>query len=220
MTRVGFLDRVDRQRPDRVDRRARRGILSSGQSILLAADLITRSHEEPRSRRGSARRGARPREFRDSGMIENPPERASPTAVNDRRTIAAARERPQAPRMVRPRSFGGRGLVPRVARRPTGWADSRAARPRAPRTRRYHGWYVPAIPPPRRRWMMVSGCEEFATVRGNDHGISTQVYRDANVAGRLRRPVAIPPRALPDLAPRDRASSRSNARSASSANGP
>ncbi len=25
------------------------------------------------------------------------------------------------------------------------------------RTRRYHGWYVPAIPPPRRRWMLVVG---------------------------------------------------------------
>ena len=48
-----------------------------------------------------------------------------------------------------------------------------------PRTRRYHGWYVPAIPPPRRRWMMVSGCEEFATVRGKTTSLSTQVYRDA-----------------------------------------
>ena len=48
-----------------------------------------------------------------------------------------------------------------------------------PRTRRYHGWYVPAVPPPRRRWMMVSGCEEFATVRGKTTSLSTQVYRDA-----------------------------------------
>ena len=48
-----------------------------------------------------------------------------------------------------------------------------------PRTRRYHGWYVPAIPPPRRRWMMVSGCEEFVTCRGATDGISTQIYRDA-----------------------------------------
>ena len=48
-----------------------------------------------------------------------------------------------------------------------------------PRTRRYHGWYVPAIPPPRRRWMLVSGAEEFATVRGRTLGLSTQVYRDA-----------------------------------------
>jgi predicted glycogen debranching enzyme len=48
-----------------------------------------------------------------------------------------------------------------------------------PRTRRYHGWYVPAIPPPRRRWMMVSGCEEFVTARGATDGISTQIYRDA-----------------------------------------
>ena len=49
------------------------------------------------------------------------------------------------------------------------------------RTRRYHGLYVPAIPPPRRRWMMVAGCEEFVTARGATTGISTQVYRDATV---------------------------------------
>ncbi|MEX0879859.1 MAG: amylo-alpha-1,6-glucosidase [Thermoanaerobaculia bacterium] len=48
-----------------------------------------------------------------------------------------------------------------------------------PRTRRYHGWYVPAVPPPRRRWMMVAGCEEFVTCRGATDGISTQIYRDA-----------------------------------------
>lgn len=47
------------------------------------------------------------------------------------------------------------------------------------RTRRYHGWYVPAIPPPRRRWMLVSGCDEFVTAGGVTTGISTQVYRDA-----------------------------------------
>ena len=42
------------------------------------------------------------------------------------------------------------------------------------RTRRYHGWYVPAIPPPRRRWMLVSGCEEFVSAGGVTEGISTQ----------------------------------------------
>lgn len=47
------------------------------------------------------------------------------------------------------------------------------------RTRRYHGWYVPAIPPPRRRWMLVSGCEEFVSAGGVTEGISTQDYRDA-----------------------------------------
>ncbi len=47
------------------------------------------------------------------------------------------------------------------------------------RTRRYHGWYVPAIPPPRRRWMLVSGCDEFVTARDVTTGISTQVYRNA-----------------------------------------
>jgi predicted glycogen debranching enzyme len=47
------------------------------------------------------------------------------------------------------------------------------------RTRRYHGWYVPAIPSPRRRWMLVSGCEEFVTARGVTTGVSTQIYRSA-----------------------------------------
>lgn len=47
------------------------------------------------------------------------------------------------------------------------------------RTRRYHGWYVPAVPPPRRRWMLVSGCDEFVTARGVTTGISTQIYRNA-----------------------------------------
>ena len=47
------------------------------------------------------------------------------------------------------------------------------------RTRKYHGWYAPAIPPPRKRWMLVSGCEEFVRVGAVTTGISTQVYRDA-----------------------------------------
>lgn len=47
------------------------------------------------------------------------------------------------------------------------------------RTRRYHGWYVPAIPPPRRRWMFVAGCEEFVSCEGETTGISTQIYAGA-----------------------------------------
>jgi len=47
-----------------------------------------------------------------------------------------------------------------------------------PRTRRYHGWHVPSIPPPRRRWMLVSGCDEFVTAGGRSTGISTQEYHD------------------------------------------
>lgn len=46
------------------------------------------------------------------------------------------------------------------------------------RTRRYHGWYAPAIPPPRRRWMFVAGCEEFVSVGTDSMGISTQLYQD------------------------------------------
>ncbi len=47
------------------------------------------------------------------------------------------------------------------------------------RTRRYHGWYIPAIPPPRRRWMLVAGAEEFVLRDGQESGISTQIYRNA-----------------------------------------
>jgi predicted glycogen debranching enzyme len=47
------------------------------------------------------------------------------------------------------------------------------------RTRRYHGWYVPAFPPPRRRWVLVAGCEEFVSAGGETTGTSTQLYRDA-----------------------------------------
>jgi predicted glycogen debranching enzyme len=47
------------------------------------------------------------------------------------------------------------------------------------RTRKYHGWFAPAIRSPRRRWMMVSGCEEFVGDGASSTGISTQVYRDA-----------------------------------------
>ena len=46
------------------------------------------------------------------------------------------------------------------------------------RTRKYHGWFAPAIPPPRRRWMIVAGCEEFVREGGTSTGISTQIYRD------------------------------------------
>lgn len=47
------------------------------------------------------------------------------------------------------------------------------------RTRKYHGWYVPAALPPRRRVLLVAGCEEFVVAGGERTGISTQLYRDA-----------------------------------------
>src|ERR1700694_1031453 len=47
------------------------------------------------------------------------------------------------------------------------------------RTRRYPGWFAPATPPPRRRWMLVAGCEEFVTVGRVRTGLSTQEHRDA-----------------------------------------
>jgi predicted glycogen debranching enzyme len=46
------------------------------------------------------------------------------------------------------------------------------------RTRRYHGWYAPAVPPPRRRWMLVAGAEEFVRRGEKETGISTQLYAD------------------------------------------
>ena len=62
------------------------------------------------------------------------------------------------------------------------------------RTRKYHGWYAPAIPPPRKRWMLVSGCEEFVRVGAASTGISTQVYRDATFwkASGVRMPAIAP----------------------------
>ncbi|HEY7575045.1 MAG TPA: glycogen debranching enzyme N-terminal domain-containing protein, partial [Thermoanaerobaculia bacterium] len=47
------------------------------------------------------------------------------------------------------------------------------------RTRRYHGWYIPSIPPPRRRWMLVSGCEEFVLQGDKESALSTQIYQNA-----------------------------------------
>jgi predicted glycogen debranching enzyme len=47
------------------------------------------------------------------------------------------------------------------------------------RTRKYHGLFAPAIPPPRRRFLLVAGCEEFVSANGTSTGISTQIYRDA-----------------------------------------
>ena len=75
-----------------------------------------------------------------------------------------------------------------MARRPTGSEDSRAAPSAGPRTRRYHGWYVPAIPPPRRRWMMVSGCDEFVTGRGADDGHLDAGLPRRDAAGRRAEP--------------------------------
>jgi len=57
-----------------------------------------------------------------------------------------------------------------------GFASGTAA---GARTRKYHGWYAPAVPPPRRRWLLVAGCEEHVEAGGESTGISTQIYRDA-----------------------------------------
>src|SRR4029453_16053214 len=46
------------------------------------------------------------------------------------------------------------------------------------RTRKYHGWFAPAIPPPRRRFLLVAGAEEWVSVDGASTGISTQIYGD------------------------------------------
>src|SRR5262245_11481594 len=45
----------------------------------------------------------------------------------------------------------------------------------ATRTRRQHGWYAPAIPPPRRRWMLVAGAEERVIQDGVWAPISRQI---------------------------------------------
>ncbi len=45
------------------------------------------------------------------------------------------------------------------------------------RTRREHGLYVPAIPPPRRRWVFVAANEERVQAGGVETGVSTEIYR-------------------------------------------
>ena len=47
------------------------------------------------------------------------------------------------------------------------------------RTRKYHGWYAPALAPPRQRFLLLAGCEEFVIAGSSRTGISTQLYRDA-----------------------------------------
>ena len=88
-------------------------------------------------------------------------------------------ERPQAARMVRRRA---RGPAPRASSgsKRTAWEVSPAAPWPGTRTRRYHGWYAPAIPPPApaldvRRPEATSSW----TAGGETFGISTQIYRDA-----------------------------------------
>src|SRR5687768_12215327 len=49
----------------------------------------------------------------------------------------------------------------------------------AARTRKYHGWYAPAVAASRRPVLLVAGCEEFVVAGGERIGISTQLYRDA-----------------------------------------
>ncbi|HEY7369686.1 MAG TPA: amylo-alpha-1,6-glucosidase [Thermoanaerobaculia bacterium] len=43
------------------------------------------------------------------------------------------------------------------------------------RTRRSHCWYAPALPPPRRRWVLVSGTEEEVSAGGSTEAISTRI---------------------------------------------
>ncbi len=57
-----------------------------------------------------------------------------------------------------------------------GFASGTAA---GARTRKYHGWYAPAVHSPRQRVLLVAGCEEFVVADGERTGISTQIYRDA-----------------------------------------
>ena len=52
--------------------------------------------------------------------------------------------------------------------------------------------------------MLVSGCDEFVTARGRTTGISTQEYHDVFHPEGIEEPVALPARALPHLAPRNR----------------
>ncbi len=137
-----------------------------------SADLITRLRE-------GREKPARPSCGASRMLvIENRAERPPATSREDRRVRRRRSQLPASPWSGPPRISEGRGLALEwlEADGLGGFACGTAA---GPRTRRYHGWYVPAIPPPRRRWMLVSGCEEFATVRGRTTSLSTQIYRDA-----------------------------------------
>jgi predicted glycogen debranching enzyme len=83
----------------------------------------------------------------------------------------------------RPLEWSGAELPDRARRLALEWVESDGLGGYAcgtvagARTRRYHGWYVPAIPPPRRRWALVAGCEEFVAGPGGvETAISTQIY--------------------------------------------
>lgn len=51
------------------------------------------------------------------------------------------------------------------------------------RTRRQHGWYAPAIPPPRRRWMLVAGAQEVVSHDATTSEVSRQIRAGASAEG-------------------------------------
>ena len=59
----------------------------------------------------------------------------------------------------------------------------------AARTRRQHGWYAPAIPPPRRRWMLVAGAEECVRTGNENWTISPQIRTGPEPLARAADPI-------------------------------
>ena len=140
-------------------------------------------------------------------------------APRDGRRPADSNAAPRSERESRPRDPVAEKEV--VARRPAGRSNGprRSSRNRASRssngsktdglggyacgtvagarTRQYHGWYVPAIPPPRRRWMLVAGCEEIVTARAKRRYFLTDLRGPVFPKG--NRTSRASPRAVPDL---------------------
>src|SRR5438552_483223 len=54
------------------------------------------------------------------------------------------------------------------------------------RTRKYHGWYIPAVPPPRKRWMVVAGCEELVLCDGRTTGTGDSTIPSRSSAATTR----------------------------------
>ena len=174
MAGVGLLHRVDRQRADRVDAELVERFDHRAQEPPPRTDLITRRAAALGRVKRVFRRPPTPRAVH---LVENPPERLHAPWLNERL--------PPPPTSVRkPLEWSAGELEGRAAGlewlETDGLGGFACGTVAGTRTRRYHGWYVPAIPPPRRRWMLVSGVRR---VRGRPAarrpGISTQAYRDA-----------------------------------------
>lgn len=139
----------------------------------LCQERIPLSSESLRRRLETARRE---REDAPNDLRENPGPDSPVTMSKEQQTATETHS---------PLEWAGRALETRERRLALEWLESdglggfACGTVAGARTRRYHAWYSPSIPPPRRRWIFVAGCEEFVSCGGETTGISTQIYPDA-----------------------------------------